>query len=70
MSNAHGELKRRLADIVFDHVKDGLIAFDPFANGEAYTVDILRVSRLQLQIKVDVPNRPPRYFMVDVREML
>jgi hypothetical protein len=70
MSNAHGELKRRLADQVFDAVKDDLSSFEPFVSGEAYLVEITRVSRLWLQVKVLVPDRPPRYFSIQVSENL
>lgn len=61
MPNRYGELKRTVADKCFDAIKQDFTEFD-------YVVEITRIDRLNLQIKVILESAPPRYFTIQVKE--
>lgn len=61
MPNRYGELKRAIADKCFDAIKQDFTEFE-------HPVEITRIDRLNLQIKVLPESTPPRYFTVQVKE--
>lgn len=55
------ELKGEVSARVFDAVRNDFTDF-------AHPVEITRISRLEMQIKVLPPNVPPRYFVLKISE--